>query len=96
MERPLRSPIDVAIRAFAISRKQRFDLELRSVPESVDVVVLPAPVDDRELVRLLRRPGPDGRRAHRLADQALDERGRRQAPPAPAPPPWWRRDAEVS
>ncbi|HEX9504426.1 MAG TPA: patatin-like phospholipase family protein [Acidimicrobiia bacterium] len=72
MNRPLRSPIDVAVRAFAISRKQRFDLELRSVPESVDVVVLPAPTDDRELfdfsggMALLEE-------AHRLAARALDE-----------------------
>src|SRR5262245_44984529 len=45
--RSLRSPIDVAIRAFAISRKQRFDVELRNVPESVEVVVLSAPQDYR-------------------------------------------------
>ena len=45
----LRSPTRRAVRAFAISRKQRFELELRSVPESVEVVVLPAPPDDREL-----------------------------------------------
>jgi hypothetical protein len=49
LTRPLRSPIDIAVRAFAISRKQRFDLELRSIPESIEVVVLPAPPDDREL-----------------------------------------------
>ena len=49
MDRPLRSPIDVAVRAFAISRKQRFDLELRNVPETVEMILLPAPVDDREL-----------------------------------------------
>ena len=49
LNRSLRSPIDVAIRAFAISRKQRFELELRSVPESVEVVVLSGPIDDREV-----------------------------------------------
>src|SRR5262249_55963083 len=49
LNRSLRSPIDVAIRAFAISRKQRFELELRTVPDSVDVVLLPAPPDDREV-----------------------------------------------
>ena len=50
MRRTTRSPLDVLVKAFAISRKQRFDLELRSVPESIDVIVLPAPRDDRELV----------------------------------------------
>jgi NTE family protein len=49
LTRPLRSPIDIAVRAFAISRKQRFDLEIRNVPESTDVVLLPPPIDDREL-----------------------------------------------
>ena len=49
LNRSLRSPIDVAIRAFAISRKQRFELELRSVPESVEVVVLSGPTDNREV-----------------------------------------------
>ena len=70
LDRPLRSPIDVAVRAFAISRKQRFELELRSVPESVEVVVLPAPVDDRELfdfsgARGAHRRGPRARRRRR-------------------------------
>jgi NTE family protein len=47
--RTIRSPLDVAIRAFAISRDQRFELELQWVPRDVDLVILPAPVDDREL-----------------------------------------------
>ncbi len=47
-DRPIRSPLDVAIRAFAISRDQRFELELQWVPPEVDLVVLPAPEDDRE------------------------------------------------
>ncbi len=48
-ERPIRSPLDVAVRAFNISRNQRFELEMRSIPENVDVIVLPRPDDDREL-----------------------------------------------
>ena len=92
MDRPLRSPIDVAVRAFAISRKQRFDLELRSVPESVEVIMLPAPIDDRELFdfsggRTLREA------AHHLARETLDAaelaNHRRRA----LRRPWWRRDA---
>ncbi len=47
-DRPIRSPLDVAIRAFAISRDQRFELELQWVPPDVELVVLPAPLDDRE------------------------------------------------
>jgi len=94
MDRPIRSPIDVAVRAFAISRKQRFDLELRSAPESVELVVLPAPVDDRELFDFSGgRALMDA--AYRLAERALDDaesaRRRRRA----LRRSWWRRDAEV-
>ena len=48
-DRPLRSPLDVAVRAFAISRKQRFDLELRNVPETSSSSCCPPPLDDRDL-----------------------------------------------
>ncbi|HEV3452184.1 MAG TPA: patatin-like phospholipase family protein [Acidimicrobiia bacterium] len=87
-DRPIRSPLDVAIRAFAISRDQRFELELRWVPADVDVVVLPAPPDDREFFDY---SGGEAliREAHKLALQALDDydagggrRARRR---------WWRR-----
>ena len=93
LDRPLRSPIDVAVRAFAISRKQRFELELRSVPESVEVVVLPAPIDDRELFDF-----SGGERAHRsayrLAEPGPRRRRRREAHAAASlRRPWWRRDA---
>ncbi len=46
-DRLIRSPLDVAMRAFAISRDQRFDLERQWVPAEVDLIVLPAPTDDR-------------------------------------------------
>ena len=49
-DRPIRSPLDVAIRAFAISRDQRFVLELQWVPKDVEVVVLPPPADDRDFL----------------------------------------------
>ncbi|HEX6312532.1 MAG TPA: patatin-like phospholipase family protein [Acidimicrobiia bacterium] len=49
-ERPIRSPLDVAVRAFNISRNQRFDLEMRNTPPGIDVIVLPRPDDDRELL----------------------------------------------
>ena len=92
LDRPLRSPIDVAVRAFAISRKQRFELEVRSVPETVELVQLPAPVDERELFDF---SGGEAlmKSAHELATQALDDadaarRQRRQLRRS-----WWRRDA---
>jgi NTE family protein len=47
-ERPIRSPLDVVIRAFAISRDLRFELELQWVPKDIELVVLPPPVDDRD------------------------------------------------
>jgi NTE family protein len=87
-DRPIRSPLDVAIRAFAISRDQRFELELQWVPPDVDVVVLPAPTDDREFFDF--SGGAEiVAEAYKLAVETLDEyeagatrRGRR---------PWWRR-----
>jgi NTE family protein len=48
-DRPIRSPLDVAVRAFNISRNQRFELEMRNTPDEVDVIVLPRPDDDRDL-----------------------------------------------
>jgi NTE family protein len=47
-ERPIRSPLDVLVRSFAISRDLRFELELQWVPKDVELVVLPQPVDDRD------------------------------------------------
>ena len=77
-QRPLRSPLDVAIRAFAISRDQRFELELQYVPDDVDLVVLPAPRDDRDFFDF-RGGATIINEAHKLALQALDdyEAGRR-------------------
>jgi NTE family protein len=48
-DRPIRNPLDVAVRAFNISRNQRFELEMRNTPDEVDVIVLPRPDDDRDL-----------------------------------------------
>jgi NTE family protein len=47
-ERPIRSPLDVLVRSFAISRDLRFELELQWVPKEVELVVLPQPVDQRD------------------------------------------------
>jgi NTE family protein len=90
--RSLRSPIDVAIRAFAISRKQRFDVELRNVPESVEVVVLPAPQDDREVTDF-SDPLMLIEEAHHLAERALDEADTTRRKRATLRRSWWRRNA---
>ena len=94
--RRLRSPLDVAVRAFAISRNQRFELELRHAPASVDVVVLPPPSDQRELfdfsdsLMLLEE-------AHHLAARALDEdEALRARPRERAGRRWFRRRTEVA
>jgi NTE family protein len=92
LDRPLRSPIDVAVRAFAISRKQRYELERRSVPESVEVVVLPPPVDERELLDF---SGAEDliESAYELANRALDDADAARRRRRQLRRPWWRRDA---
>ncbi|HMF05017.1 MAG TPA: patatin-like phospholipase family protein [Acidimicrobiia bacterium] len=95
-DRRLRSPLDVAVRAFAISRNQRFDLELRHAPPEVDVVVLPNPSDQRELfdfsdsLMLIEE-------AHHLAARALDEHEAERARPRErARRRWFRRRRDVA
>jgi len=96
IERRLRSPLDVAVRAFAISRNQRFDLELRHAPPEVDVVVLPNPSDQRDLfdfsdsMMLIEE-------AHHLAARALDEHEAERARPRErARRRWFRRRPDVA
>ncbi len=88
--RTIRSPLDVAIRAFAISRDQRFELELQWVPPDVDVVMLPPPLDDRDLFDF---SGGDAlmRAAYDLAVSTLDAHEAKQARRVPRR--WWRRRA---
>jgi NTE family protein len=71
VERQIRSPLDVAVRAFAIARNQRFELELRHTPPGVEVVVLPAPSDDRPLFDFTD-PLMLIEEAHHLSEQTLD------------------------
>jgi NTE family protein len=96
IERRMRSPLDVAVRAFAISRNQRFDLELRHAPPEVDVVVLPNPSDQRDLfdfsdsMMLIEE-------AHHLAARALDEHEIERARPRErARRRWFRRRPDVA
>jgi NTE family protein len=92
LQRTIRSPLDVLVTAFAISRKQRFDLELRAAPESVDVIVLPTPVDDRDLLdfsdaeRYVRE-------ARELSHAALDEADAVRQRRGAVRRSWWRRTA---
>jgi NTE family protein len=44
---PVRNPLDVVLRAFAIARNQRFERELAGAPPGVEVIVLPRPADGR-------------------------------------------------
>lgn len=48
-ERATRSPLDVVMRAFTISRTQRYQLERRNAPKGVEIIDLPRPADGREL-----------------------------------------------
>ncbi len=70
-DREERSALDVVMTSFMHSRSQRFELEMRTVPPRVQVIVLPRPPDPRELFDF-----SGGRelidQAHRLASTELD------------------------
>jgi NTE family protein len=89
-DRPIRSPLDVAIRAFAISRDQRFLLELQWVPKDIEVVVLPPPTDERDFLDF------SGAReimaeAYELALGTLDALEAEEPRRLRLPRRWWRR-----
>src|SRR5689334_2127602 len=63
-DRPMRSPLDVVMASFGHSRSQRFELELRALPEHVEVIVLPRPHDPRDVF--------DFGRAAELIDEAYE------------------------
>jgi NTE family protein len=87
-DRPLRSPLDVVVRAMAISRDQRFDLELQWVPDDVELVVLPPPQDDRDFFDF--SGGKDLiDSATKLAHRALDDHELR--PNRQRRRRWWKR-----
>jgi NTE family protein len=87
-EKQIRSPLDVVVRAFAISRDMRFDLELQWIPKDIEVVIFPAPEDDRDLFDF-----SGGRElidaAHELALNTLDDLERR--PGRQRRRKWWKR-----
>ena len=71
-DRPIRSPLDVLIRAFGISRDLRLELELQWVPKDIELVVLPPPTDNRDVFDF-----SGGQQiiddAYKLASDALDD-----------------------
>lgn len=89
-DRPIRSPLDVAVRAFAISREQRFELELQWVPKEIEVVVLPPPPDDRDFLDF---SGSDRliEEAYELAVKVLDDL--EEQPGRQRKRRWWKRTA---
>ena len=89
-DRPIRSPLDVAVRAFAISRDQRFELELQWVPKEIEVVVLPPPTDDRGFLDFSDAAGLMDR-AYHLSMRALDDL--QEKPGQQRKRRWWKRAA---
>ncbi len=87
-ERPIRSPLDVAVRAFAISRDQRFELELQWVPKEIEVIVLPPPTDDRDFLDFSGAERLIGE-AYDLAVRALDDL--EEQPGRQRKRRWWKR-----
>jgi len=87
-ERPIRSPLDVVLRAFAISRDLRFELEMQWVPKDVELVVIPQPVDNRDFLdfsggqELINE-------AHKLTLAALDDL--KERPGTQRKRKWWQR-----
>jgi NTE family protein len=78
-----RSPLDVVMTSFMHARSQRFELELRNIPPNVEVVVLPRPVDTRDLFDFSgARELIDA--AYDLCSQALDARDAHPAGDNPA------------
>jgi NTE family protein len=87
-DRPIRSPLDVLIRAFGISRDLRLELELQWVPKDIELVVLPPPTDNRDVFDF-----SGGQQivdeAYTLASDALDDLERR--PGRQRLRRWWKR-----
>jgi len=88
--RLIRSPLDVAMRAFAISRDQRFEIDRQWIPADVDLIVLPTPDDSRDFYNF------DGGKqilddAYNLASAELDNYQTRLRVKKSANRRWWSR-----
>ncbi len=87
--RPARHPGDALLHAFAIARKQRWQVERSLAPTGVEVVELPRPLDTRGIFDLSR--GEEIRHeAYVLADRFLEARAT-PAVPLDRRPAWLRR-----
>ena len=73
-DRPPRTPLDVTLRAFAIARNRRYELERSLAPSDVEIIEMPKPDDDRPIFDFT---GGDTiiDEAYALACRFLDERG---------------------
>src|SRR6185312_5607476 len=78
--RPARHPGDALLHAFAIARKQRWQVERTLAPPGVEIVELPRPADGRAIFDLSHND--DIRHeAYVLADRFLEARAAHQAAP---------------
>jgi len=77
-DRTLRSPLDVVMTSFQHARSQRFELEMRTAPPEVEIVVLPRPRDTRDLFDFSGAQELIDE-AHRLAGELLDAAPRADA-----------------
>jgi len=90
------SPLDVVMRSFSIARSQRFRLEMEHLRTDAKLVVLPRPVDDRELYDFSGAADLIAE-AHRIAsevldrDESIDLTARRFEEPVETEPRWARR-----
>jgi NTE family protein len=87
--RAARHPGDALLHAFAISRKQRWQVERAFVPPGVEVVELPRPLDERSIFDFSR--GDEIRHeAYVLADRFLEARAGTPDTAADRRPAWRR------
>jgi NTE family protein len=78
---PVKNPLDVVLRAFAIARNQRFERDLVTAPPEVEIVILPRPADRASFDFSGAEAVID--EAHALAGDFLDSRAVISAVPRP-------------
>jgi NTE family protein len=93
--RPARHPGDALLHAFAIARKQRWQIERTLAPPGVEIVELPRPSDARGIFDLSRND-EIRHEAYERADRVLDTRARQRATAHERRPAWRRRWATPS
>ena len=86
LDRPLRSPIDVAVPGVRDQPQAALRARAAQRARGVELVQLPAPLDERELFDFSGGPALM-EAAYELADDALDDAETARRQPSPAPPP---------